>query len=393
VATNACLTLAAVLLYAWVASVTGQIDANSGRGYDGVAYARMLEVGWSEGTANTALRPLIVWLNQPVFGVTGDAVEAFRLMNYAYAGLLCLALCLLFDEYSDDAAVKVLLVANVMLSIPTLKYAAYYPVLIDIGAAAVLTFAMWLIVSGRRIPAAIACVAAVLSREFAVAVIAFGVVRDLRHHVPVPKIAVTYGPAAVVFIVWRSVVAEYVHNDAIVSIGRLLSNAALWLDPGFVAFFLYFAVTLFGGVTMFVWAKLPIGIRHMRHEPEWAVFAAAVSAPALLGSADIWRYLGYLLPVVAVLFAICARDLQISRRWMTGLLICAATVVTQRPSQTLDLTAYFRDWFPYYVYRGGVPAEAMHPEIWPLWAWRFMIAAVFFYLVAALPALTTGRQR
>jgi hypothetical protein len=118
----------------------------------------------------------------------------------------------------------------------------------------------------------------------------------------------------------------------------------------------------------------------------------AVIAPALLGSADIWRYLAYLLPAVAVLFAICARD-QVSRRWMAALIICAATVVTQRPLQTLDLTAYFRDWYPYYVYRGGVPPQAMHPELWPLWAWRFMIAAVFFGLLAAVPALRAGRQR
>jgi hypothetical protein len=61
--------------------------------------------------------------------------------------------------------------------------------------------------------------------------------------------------------------------------------------------------------------------------------------------------------------------------------------------QTLDLTAYFRDWFPYYVYRGGVPAEAMNPELWPLWGWRFMFAVVFCCLLAAVSVLKTARQR
>ena len=92
--TNAVLVAMAVLVFAWTNAVTGQIDVNNGRGWDGGEYATMLEEGWTEGTVNTALRPLIVLLNRPVFSLTGDAVQAFRLMNFVYVGLLCLALCL-----------------------------------------------------------------------------------------------------------------------------------------------------------------------------------------------------------------------------------------------------------------------------------------------------------
>jgi hypothetical protein len=310
-------------------------------------------------------------------------------MNYAYVGLLCLALCLLFDAYSADTGAKVLLVANVMVSIATLKYAAYYPVLIDVGAGAVLTLAMYSIVAGRRIPTALACVAAVLAREFAIAVLAFGVVRDLRGRVPLWTIILTYAPAAAAFVAWRTLVAATIGSDGMVSIPRMLSNLEQWVDPAFAGFFVYFLLTVFGGVSLFVVARCGLAMRHLRREPEWAVFILAVITPSLLGNADIWRYLAYLLPAFAVFFAICARDLGLPRRRLvTAAILCAATVITQRPLQALDLPAYFRDWFPYYVHLGRVPSEAMDPEIWPVWAWRFLIAAAFCWLLAAFPALT-----
>jgi hypothetical protein len=302
-----------------------------------------------------------------------------------------LAVCLLFDHYSSDAAAKVLLIANVLLSIATLKYVAYYPVLIDAGAYAIITGAVYLILSGRRIPAALACVAGVLSREFTVAVIAFGIVRDLRLRVRLTTILATYGPAILVFAGWRVAVTSHFSdgNDEILTFSRLFANLEQWSDPTFVAFFVYFLLTIFGGVTLFVFGKFGLAVRHLVREPEWAVFILATIAPALFGSADMWRYLAYLLPAVVVLFAVTAREIGLPRRRLAAaLIICAATVMTQRPFQAIDMTAYFRDRFPYYVQLQRLPPEATDPEIWPLWAWRFLAAAGLWWLLAVFPTVS-----
>lgn len=389
---NVALVVLAVATFALVNAVTGQIDVNNGRGWDGGEYATMLEDGWTEGTVNTALRPLIVLLNRPAYSVTGDAVEAFRLMNYAYVALLCLSLCLLLDAYGTDAAIKALVVGNVLLCIATLKYAAYYPVLIDAGGLSLIVLATYLVVSGRRVAAAIACVAAVLAREFAIAVLAFGIVRDLRRRTPLWQIAATYAPAIVGFLVWRQFVIATIGWDGMITVARMLTNLPQWADPVFVGLFVYFLLTVFGGITVFVLAKAGMVAGHLRREPEWAAYIAAVMVPALLGNADIWRYLAYLLPAVAVLFALSARDVAPPRhRLALVALVCAATIVTQRPWQELDVAAYFRDWFPYYVHLERVPPEGMDPEIWPLWAWRFLTAAGLCWLLAAFLPLTEPR--
>jgi hypothetical protein len=85
---NAALTVVAVLLLLLMDRVTGRVAANEGRGYDGVDYSNMLN-GWDHGTVNTALRPLIVRINRPVYRILKEPVSAFRAMNFVYIGLLC----------------------------------------------------------------------------------------------------------------------------------------------------------------------------------------------------------------------------------------------------------------------------------------------------------------
>jgi hypothetical protein len=199
---NAALVVVAVLLLALMERVTGRIAVNEGRGWDGVDYSNMLN-GWDHGTVNTGLRPLIVRLNRPAYRLLKDPVSAFRAMNYVYTGVLCFVVCLLFDRYSKDTAAKSLLILNLFASIAVTKYVAFYPVLIDVGAIAVVTLTVYFMVTGPRAAAAVAVVAAVLAREFAIATVAFGVVRDLRRRVPVWIVACTYTPAIVVFVAWR----------------------------------------------------------------------------------------------------------------------------------------------------------------------------------------------
>jgi hypothetical protein len=272
-----------------------------------------------------------------------------------------------------------------MLSIAILKFAAYYPMLIDPGAHAVIVLATYLIVTGRRVPAAVACVAAVLAREFAIGVLAFGIARDLRLRAPLLRVILTYGPGLGILIGWRMFVAASFPGEETVGIPRLLENADLWADPVFVAFFAYFLVTVFGGATLFLVARLDLVWRHIRREPEWAVYAAAILGPAILGSADIWRYLAYLLPAVVVLFATSARDAGVPRhRLALTALLVAATVLTQRPFAAMNVDTYFRDWFPYYVQLMRVPPEGGTPLLFPAWGWRFLIATSILVVVAGM---------
>ena len=230
---NAALTVVAVLLLLLMDRVTGRVAANEGRGYDGVDYSNMLN-GWDHGTVNTALRPLIVRINRPVYRILKEPVSAFRAMNFVYIGLLCVAVCLLFDRYSDDVAAKSLLVLNLFASIAVTKYVAFYPVLIDAGAIAIVTLAIYFMVAGPRPAAVVAVLAAVLAREFAIATVAFGVVRDLRRRVPMAIIAATYAPAVIAFFGWRShVTHRFAGNSEPVGLAALIGNLECWKDPFF----------------------------------------------------------------------------------------------------------------------------------------------------------------
>jgi hypothetical protein len=382
---NAALVVVAVLLLALMERVTGRVPANEGRGWDGVDYSNMLN-GWDHGTVNTALRPLIVRLNRPVYGLLKDPVSAFRAMNYVYIALLCCAVCLLFDRYSSDTAAKSLLVLNLFLSIAVAKYVAFYPVLIDAGAIALVTLAIYFLVTGPRAAAAVAILAAVLAREFAIATVAFGVVRDLRRRVPVWIIAATYAPAVATFFVWRSHVTQrFSGNSVPIGLSALIGNLEFWRDPFFAALFVYFTLTVFGGISVFVLARCGVALRHCVREPEWAVYSGLVLAVAAMGDGDLWRYLAYLLPAAAVLFAVCARQAVLPRRHLVAAaIVCVATFVTQRPFQSVDLSAYFLDWFPYYIRQGeNVPLPTL-PSLWPVWGWRFLMTAGLLWLLAVL---------
>lgn len=350
--------------------------------------------GPSRGTPNTALRPLVVLADWPAYWLLRQPILAFRAMNFVYAGALALVVCLLFDRYATGAAAKILLVSNLVVSIPLAKHVAYYPALIDLGACLVMSVAVHLIVTGRRVAAAAAVAAAMLAREFAVAVLVFGVIRDLRRRVPMAVVAVTYGPAVVVWLGWRAVVQGwYDDQSGPLEMASLAANLAAWRDPLFVTLFVYFTLTIFGGISLLVFARAAAAVRHLRAEPEWMAYAAVVVAAAAAGSADMWRYLLYLLPVFVVLFAVCTPAVG-SRWWIAvAAIVCVATIVTQRPQQAMDLTTYFRDWFPYYLVMGVAPLPEPHPSLWPTWTWRFATAASFLAALAIVSAFAWPRRR
>jgi hypothetical protein len=398
--TNAALAIVAAAMLLAMEAATGRIPVNGGRGFDGTDYAAMLD-DLGHGAVDAKMRPAIVVINRPAYEITDDAIEAFQAMNYLYAGLLSWFVCVLFDRYAAGAAaswtrpaLKALLIANLFASIAVAQYPAFYPVLVDLGALALILAAIVLHLSGRRAAAAAAAVAAVLAREFALAVVAFGIVRDLRLRVPVKTVVATWLPAPVTWIAWRMFVASSAGGGGPLGAEQFAENLAYWRDPLFAALFVYFLLTIFGGITLVVVARARLASAHVVREPEWAVYALLVLAAAAAGDADLWRYLAYLLPVVVVLFAVVARDLTAHRRFAaTAVVLCAATVVTQRPFQPIDMTAYFLDWFPYYIRKGDtLPMIAVPPSLWPVWGWRFLSAGALLVLLMAVPARSSRMQ-
>ena len=382
---NAALVAAALLLFAGVSMLTGRLTENDGFGWDGEIYGRMLSRGWDQGIPQTAVRPLVLVLNWPAYYLTGDALAAFVWMNYFYLAVLCVALCVLFARYNHRVSDRTLFLGNLFLTIAVAKYVAFYPALIDAGALAMMTVAICLLLYERWRLAAVACVAAVLAREFGMAVVAFGVVRAWRRGMPPPRIALTFLPAVAAFFAWRWYVVTYLFGasrgeERVIGILQVLEGFSLWADPKFAAFFLYFVVTLFGGISLLTITHPRALWNVSRSEPEWAVFGALLLGIVAGGNADIWRYLLYLLPLVTVLFAVALAGLTDPlRRAVFFVAVTVATLVTQRPWQAMDTDAYFRDWFPYYLVRNNVSP-------WPLWGWRLFIAAGLVVLFLGLRA-------
>lgn len=389
-AVNAAMVVLAMALFAAVSVATGRIDAKEGRGWDGSDYNAMVERAWDAGTANTALRPFVVLLNQPMWRLLrGDIVHAFLVMNVLYMAILALALSLLFASYNPDVGARTFFIANMFLCIAVAKGIAYYPVTVDAGALALLTLTTYAIVQDRPWWVLPAGVAAAVTREFSIAVLIFGVCRSLRRREPLWRLTAVYGLPLAVYFGWRAMVTAHfgagVNAAQLRTAADLADNLQLWRDPLFGAFFVYFALTVFGGISLFLVAAPGPWVRLLRREPEWLAYVGLVLAPAVVGSADIWRYLAFLAPVAAVWFAVAARDHDLpGRRLALAAALTGATVVTQRPLQVMDVSLYFREWFPYYVRLRELPPDTL-PELWPAWGWRFLLAAGLLWALAVWP--------
>jgi hypothetical protein len=366
------LGLAAVLLFLVFHLTAGRLEVGGGAGWDGLWYARMLDAGWATGTVNTRLRPFIVWANTPAFVMTQDPVIAFDLMNFVYAGLLAIVLSMFLARYGAGFGMRLLAVICIALS-NNYRLFAFYPVLIDLGAGVLIALALYLILTGPRWAAA-----AIL--------ILFGVHRDVRTRTPLGVTILTYLPAALVWIAVRRVSMQFGVEGA-TGTGTFLGNMGQLTDPRFVALFFYFLLTFAGGVSMLAAAQPAKCWRLIREEPEWVSY----TTPLLLATAlstDIWRYLIPLLPVVAVVFALCVKELPRRHQLLVTLAVIVLTLWTQNPFKRMDTVSYFTDWFPYYIVLewATVRMEEL-PLLWHEWSWRFIGTA------GAMWALTVYSHR
>jgi hypothetical protein len=374
-------TMCSVILFLAVGSTTGRIE---GRGADGVEYVSMLTDGVLRHSSNERLRPLVVWLNWPLYVLSdrslAGAIDAFASMNVLYVGWLTMMLLRLAGAYGASRAGGILVGINVALCVATSKYFSYYPTLIDLGAYAVITTAVYAVVRGWRIVAPVLAVMAVLSREFGGAVALFGIHREIRMGRGVVQSAARYTPAIATAVIWRYVVAR-LPGPALLSPGNLADNMQLWRDVQFVALFLYFVATVFGGISMLIVARAGMCVRFLYREPEWITYAAGIVAMAALGNADIWRYLAYLLPCIVVLFAWCDSQWTNRQRWVAYVLIAIATLLTQRPLESIDSRTYFSHWFPYYVIPSAAPDDL--ERLWLYWGRLMLETAVIVWLLGA----------
>jgi len=363
------MALAAMIIFGALHVQVGRIPVMNGLGWDGTEYALMLRGGWDRGGPNTALRPMVIWLAQPVYRQIWNVVQAFDITNYIYVGLLAFLLSRLMERYGASILTCAVAIVCISLSSP-FQLAAYYPVTIDLGGHALMTLALWHIIAGPRWAAALVSVAAVLAREYAPAVVLFGVIRDLRTRQPIAKIVVTYLPAAIVYVLLRTAVTQSIGEG--LSLRTFVASLDLWRDPMWAALYVYFSLTAIAGVSLVVAAQPQRWWRVIREEPEWLGLALPIAVVTAVVGFDIWRYLVALTPLAVVLLARCSRQWQPRERLVFLSAVVVMTLVTQMPFRGIDLQRFFGEWFPYYAWIDRLPTEVSSARLWPGWGRRFL---------------------
>jgi hypothetical protein len=372
---NAAIALLGVVLFASVSALSGKVATGDGLGWDGRAYAAMVTDHLGAGSGNTHTRPLLPLVTRIPYALGLDIIESFHLMNHLYAFILYLFAALLLARYGADVRLRTLVVANLALCIATSKMFGFYPVLIDLGALAVITAAFYFVISGRRWMAPIACVLAVASREFGIAVVLYGIHRAIRQRRFVDAAALLPAIAAMAAIRWVAA-AGAAEDAAPLAVTDLVDNLKLWTSPAFVTVFAYFSVTVFGGISALLATRPRWAARRFADEPELATFLLIVLGATAVGDLDIWRYLAFTLPVALVLIAkyYAGADLAAVRR--AALAMTVITLITQQPFQTMNEDLYFRDWFPLYFERMTQPPDLMAVWFARLATLTLMMAAV-----------------
>jgi hypothetical protein len=376
-----------LVIFAGLNARSGRVEANEGLGWDGRQYAHMVTDRLVDGTANTQARPLLPLLTRIPYGRGLGVIRAFEVMNFLYATVLYVFLCLTLDLYGTSTLYKAYFVGTVALSIATSKMFAFYPVQIDLGALAVLTSSTYLVLTRRGWVAGAAALVAATTREFNAALSILGLHRGLRQGDGVARAVLTYAPTVCALVLIRRWAAETNNGDAdrpILSAGELLATLAYWRAPALAMFFLYFLLTLLGGITVLMVLRPASLVRSFKAAPELATFSILILAAAATRW-DVWRHLVFLLPVLTILFAGYVNQYRPGPLLLSGAFVL--TLVTQQPFRQMDMTQYFRDWFPLVVYF----ANDATPEFWSTWKLRLAITGAGVVALAIVQWKTRGR--
>jgi hypothetical protein len=377
---NAAIAAFAVLVFHLLVLASGLITEERGLGYDGGSYALMVAGRFSDGTANTAVRPMVILLARIPHAFGLGIIESFRLLNYIAAFVLYLMVAMLLEQRRMGVPARAVLVVNLALTIALSKMFAFYPVLVDLGAMAIICMAFYFALTDRVWLAAIASILAAASREFGVAVPLFGLHRAIRQRQW--GSALLYVPALAVPALIRSRLLGIIPADGSpLTISRLAENLQLWKDPPFVVAFAYFLLTVFGGISMLLWLRPAPIFAAVRREPELLTYAGFVLAAASVGDADIWRYVAFVLPVALVAAASALEDLTPAAQSRVLAIVTLVTVITQRPFQLMTMETYFSDWFPLYRLSRGSPIPVAIVATWGPRLAAVIVAALALRLV------------
>ena len=379
------LTALSVAIYFIVLNTTGRLTVSEGRGWDGAAYVDMLRYGLVDHASNERLRPLVVAFNRPLYWLSDrsipGAIDAFASMNVLYMAGLSAAMLLLASTYRASLAAQLFLAINLPLCVATSKFFAYYPTVVDLGAYAVIMTAMYAVAVVRKpVLSGVLTVLAAVSREFGLMVAIFGIHRETRlTRKPLRALAI-YAPAVIASFGLRYFVSR-LPGFGVLKPSDFRDNLHFWSDQTFIAFFFYFCLTVFGGISILIAARPAQCVRFLRREPEWLTYAAPIVGLAAVGSYDQWRYLAYSFPFVVVLLAACDTGWTMANRAWFFVIATVATVVTQRPFEHIVESTYFSHWFPYYVIPSAPPDDL--ERLWLYWGRLMMVTAIAFWLIAA----------
>ena len=361
---------------------SGRIVAGDGLGWDGRGYARLMAEGLDHASEVTRTRPLLPLLTRVPHALGLDIIPSFQVMNALYAFTLYLFSVLILDAYGAHMRVKALVVVNLALCIATSTMFAYYPVQIDLGVLALVTAGVYFVMTDRHAFAGVVGMLAMASREFGIVVVLCGLHRTIRRGRLWPDSA-WYLPGVAVGL-W---VRWFTYSEGVLSAGDALANLTLWRHPAFLAAFVYFTVTVFGGISALLVLHPRWCAGRLREQPELASYQLVIAALTALGNLDVWRYLVFALPVALILFARYSERLHLGE----GLIaagVTVVTVITQRPFQRMDADLYFQDWFPLY----GIISDTPPPwEFLALWGMRLItLSLLLAALLRLLGILTIG---
>ena len=181
-------------------------------------------------------------------------------------------------------------------------------------------------------------------------------------------------------------------NEPVLSVGglvaSLMKNTEWWFDPVYVGFWVYFAATLFGGVSLLLLTTIWPLSRRLLREPEWLAMIVPLVVVTALGYVDTWRYGAFLLPTLPALWAWSVSTVPPGRQWLLFTAVTVTTIATQRPWQHMDLATYFRDWFPYYLVVES--RSAALESLWPVWRAYIAVAIVSLVVLGILRAREAG---
>ena len=388
---NLALAAAGALIFLTLFITSGRIAAGDGLGWDGRGYASLMTDGLDQGSVATRSRPLLPFLTRIPYSLGLDVIQSFQAMNAIYAFILYLFVALILDHYGVQTRFKVVVIANLALCIATSKMFAYYPVLIDLGALALVTAAFYFTITDRHGSAGVVCLLAVASREFAAAAVLCGLHRTLRQR-RWPA-ALWYVPAIVIALIMRATTT----GEGALQVARVADATmqysllvVFWRSPMLYGpVFAYFVLTVFGGMSVLLLLHPRWCGRRLREQPEQATFLVAIVGLTVIGL-DMWRYLMFALPVAVALIAQFYRDrlsdARLERPIAAAMLF--ATVITQRPFERMDPAIYFREWFPQYDVLNGVAS----PDLLALWGMRLTALILIMVVFASIARSRTVQE-